>query len=78
MSDVVSAVAMRAVLRIVGLNISTCILCVRDMYASLDHHMICCTQGGEEDGLSPTLSKPCQGRPSECHDACMLGRPSVG
>ena len=30
---------------IVGFNVSACILCVRDMYASLDHHMICCPDG---------------------------------
>ena len=30
---------------------------------------------GEEDALSPTLSKPCRGRPSEWHGACVLGRP---
>ena len=50
-NDVVTAVAMRAVLRIVG----TCILCVRDMYASLDHHMICCTQGERKCVVTDTF-----------------------
>ena len=40
MSVVVAVVDVRAVLVIVGFDICACILCVQDMYASLDHHTI--------------------------------------
>ena len=56
MSAVVAVVAVRAVLVIVGFNVSASILFVRDMYASLDHHMICFPPPPprkEEDALSP-------------------------
>ena len=51
------AATVRAVLRVVGLNIGTCILCVRDLFALLDHHMICCTQGESGCVVTDSLSK---------------------
>ena len=57
MSAAVAVVAVTAVLVIVGFNVSDCILCVRDMYASLDNHMICCPQGRRECLVTGSLSK---------------------
>ena len=51
------AVTVRAVSRVVGLNIGTCILCVRDLDAFLDHHMICCAQGEIGCVVTDSISK---------------------
>ena len=80
MSAVVAVVAVRAVLVIVGFNVSACILFVRDMYASLDHHMICCPpppQGRKRMRCHRITFKARRAKSRQASGACVLGRPRV-